>query len=176
VKGNSNKAKAKKEVGDLIVNEILRSVEGGNSPVSGYGKFKKLNKDYAKEEKGGNRTANLDLEGDMLNALVSKNKTGSEIEFGIFKAKEVGKADGHNNFSGDSTLPVRRFVPDEDENLKRNIEKMIVETIAEFQEKPKQDERDLKLLQNIEQQAVESGVALSDVLGTNFLDDFLNGI
>lgn len=145
------------------------------SPVGNRGQFKKLNKEYAKEQKGGNTTANLELDGDMLDALVSQNRRGSEIEFGIFKSKQVGKADGHNNFSGDSKLPTRRFIPDEDENLKRDIEQKIKATIAEFQETQTQ-RQDIGLLQDIEQQAIESGIALSDILGTNFLDDFLNGI
>lgn len=145
------------------------------SPVGKRGQFKKLNKEYAREQKGGNETPNLELDGDMLDALVSQNRRGSEIEFGIFKSKQVGKADGHNNFSGDSKLPTRRFIPDEDENLKRDIEQKIKATIAEFQETQTQ-RQDIGLLQDIEQQAIESGIALSDILGTNFLDDFLNGI
>lgn len=117
----SRRSDVKEQVGEFIVTEILRKVEEGRSPVSGRGSFKKLSKQYASEEKGGDRTANLELDGDMLDALTSKNRKGDTIEVGIFKSSQVPKADGHNNFSGDSKLPTRRFIPKGDESFKRDI-------------------------------------------------------
>ena len=112
---------AKNEVGEFIVNEILRSVSSGRSPVMGRGSFKALNAEYAEAEKGGNRLANLELEGDMLDALEYR-PTGVGVKVGIFESSQVPKADGHNNFSGDSKLPTRRFIPDSSESFNPRIE------------------------------------------------------
>lgn len=107
----------KKDVGDFVVNEILRFVETGISPVKGEGKFKALNKKYADKEKNGNRKANLELDGDMLDALTFEI-TGNGIEVGVFNEKETPKAFNHN--TGD-TLPKRQFIPNEDQGFKRRI-------------------------------------------------------
>ena len=53
--------------------------------------------------------ANLELSGDMLDSLEFRVK-GTKIEVGIW-GSEADKADGHNNFSGDSKLPERKFIP-----------------------------------------------------------------
>ena len=172
IKNASDRTEAKKEIGDLIVNEILRYVQDGNSPVAGYSAFKKLNPVYAKEEKGGDKTPNMELNGDMLDALEFISRRGSEIEIGIFKSSQVGKADGHNNFSGDSKLPLRRFIPDENESFKRDIESKIKTIINDYST----GREDLGLLQDIEESIIAQGLSLSDVLGANFLEDFLDGI
>lgn len=172
IKNSADRTEAKKEIGDLIVNEILRYVQDGSSPVSGYRQFKKLNKEYAKEEKGGNTTPNMELNGDMLDSLKFESRRGSDIEVGIFKSSQVGKADGHNNFSGDSKLPLRRFIPDENESFKREIESKIKTIINDYAS----GREDLGLLQDIEEQVVAQGLSLSDVLGADFLQDFLDGI
>ena len=172
IKNAADKAEAKKEVGDLIVNEILRYVQDGTSPVSGYGGFTELSTEYAKQQKGGNKKPNLELNGDLLDALEFKTGRGDQIEFGIFKSSQVPKADGHNNFSGDSNLPLRRFIPDENESLKRDIESKIKTIINDYAS----GREDLGLLQDIEQEVVSQGLSLSDVLGSSFLQDFLDGI
>jgi len=127
----SERTSVKKEIGDYVVDEILEAVSRGSSPVNGLGSFKRLNKDYAKDQKGGNTTANLDLFGDMLDSLTFKN-TAKGIEVGIFKSSEVPKADGHNNFSGKSTLPLRRFIPKDGEDFKKQIEDGIKDIVDEF--------------------------------------------
>jgi hypothetical protein len=129
----SKKSEVKQEVGDFVRDEILREVAQGKSPVSGEGTFARLNKDYAKNEKGGNTTPNLELDGDMLDALEYRN-TRDGIKIGIFKSSEVPKADGHNNFSGDSRLPQRRFIPEEDQSFKSRIEKGIQRIVDEYKE------------------------------------------
>lgn len=115
-----DRKKAKEDVADYLVGQILRNVSKGSSPVKGHGSFKSLNKEYAKKEKGGNRTANLELEGDMLDALDTRIK-GNRLEVGIFAKGQQGKADGHNNHTGRSELPLRRFIPVESETFKKPI-------------------------------------------------------
>jgi hypothetical protein len=117
----------KTRVGNYVVNEILRYVSSGNSPVKGNGRFKSLNKKYADEQKGGNRTPNLELFGDMLDALEFK-KTKDGVEIGVFDPQEADKALGHNSgFEGHPYLegkaPKRQFIPDEDQDFKQNIRK-----------------------------------------------------
>lgn len=128
----------KKEVGDFIVEEILEAVSQGKSPVGGLGKFKELKKEYADAEKGGNRTPNLELLGDMLDSLTFED-AGNGIEVGIFDSDEVPKADGHNNFSGKSTLPLRRFIPRGSEKFDRDIESGINDILEEFRESPERE-------------------------------------
>lgn len=127
------KAEAKEAVGEYLMGAMLDKIADGKSPVKGE-RFPRLSKPYADEEKFGDRTPNLDLEGDMLNALEFKRRKGDEIEIGIFKKKEVPKADGHNNFSGKSDLPQRRFVPDERQEFKKDIEAGIKRTIKNFEQ------------------------------------------
>jgi len=130
----SQQAQAKKDVGEFIINEILRYTAKGESPVSGEGRFKTLDKDYAKEQKGGNRTPNLRLEGDLLEALDSRNNSGNQITIGIMKDSQMGKADGHCNFSGESKLPKRRFIPEEKQTFKQPIMRGIKEILDGYRE------------------------------------------
>lgn len=115
----ANQTQAKREAGEFVVGEILRFVGRGQSPVEGES-FPRLNSDYADEFKGGNRTPNLDLNGNMLDSL-SYEVTATGIDVGIFKDSQEAKADGHNNFSGDSALPKRRFIPASNQSFKRVI-------------------------------------------------------
>ena len=124
---------AKRDVGEFIVGEILRSVQRGQSPVEGRGAFKKLDPEYANEFKGGNRQPNLDQQGDMLDALEFEITTGG-VKVGIFQDSQVPKADGHNNFSGLSELPERRFIPDATEDFKRNIKAGVNQILDGYRE------------------------------------------
>lgn len=142
------RAKAKKEVGDYLVNQILREVGNGNSPVKDEGRFKKLTKKYAKSEKGGSTLANLELDGDMLEALKSENKAGNKIWTGI-KGSQAPKADGHNQISDeakawasrtDRTKYKRRFIPDEGQTYTPKIMKGIDEILSGYRVTPEGEE------------------------------------
>jgi hypothetical protein len=80
----SQRTKAKDEIGEFLVGEILEQLSQGKSPVSGES-FKRLSKEYADSEKGGDTTPNLELEGDLLNALEYK-RTRDGIKVGIFRS------------------------------------------------------------------------------------------
>lgn len=56
----------------------------------------------------------------MLDSLTYET-TREGIKVGIFKSSEVPKADGHNDFSGDSKLPKRRFIPEDNQEFKATI-------------------------------------------------------
>jgi len=126
---------AKKAVLNVIENEISRSLAKGRSPVKGE-VFPKLSEDYADDEKQGNRTPNLQLEGDMLEAVEYDILSGDQIGFGFSESNpEIDKADGHNQFSADSKkpiwdngmkkLPKRRFIPEENQSFKPSTQKLI---------------------------------------------------
>jgi hypothetical protein len=115
---------ALKEIADYVKTETLSYVGEGKSPVAG-GSFKhSLSPAYKKikEKISGADFANLELTGDMLDALETKITDDGMIQIGIW-GKEAAKADGHNNFSGKSTLPAREFIPNENKSqtFKRDI-------------------------------------------------------
>lgn len=118
------KSRIKNEVGEYLVEQILLNVGESKSPLDG-ARFKALSKNYRKEkqEEGAPGVPNLELHGDMLSSLSYVEKGGG-IEIGVF-GSEAPKADGHNNFSGKSNLPERRFLPAEGESFKSSIEKEV---------------------------------------------------
>jgi hypothetical protein len=132
-----NKKQVLKDIADYVYDEILAKVADGRSPVKGEGKFKKLSKPYADEEKGGVRLANLDLTGSMLDKLKVVPKNG-KIE--VFVNGDAGKVEGHNQHDSglDHPLPRRRFIPTKDQTWSRDILseiKLIVEENIEDKKK-----------------------------------------
>lgn len=111
----------KEEIGEYLVEQILASTAESKSPVAGYGRFPALSKLYKekKEESGRSGVPNLDYDGDMLSSL-DYELTEDGIKIGVF-GDQAPKADGHNNFSGDSQLPMRRFLPDVGEEFRKDI-------------------------------------------------------
>lgn len=99
------------DIKDYVLEQILLDVADTRSPVTGR-PFKGLNKDYAKQKakEGGTPIANLLLTGDMLDAVRIKS-AGSDKLLLYVSADQSDKADGHNDHSGESKLPTRRFIP-----------------------------------------------------------------
>lgn len=135
--------RAKKAVGNYLVNEILRSVGNGKSPVEGEANFKKLDKKYAKKEHGGRRLAKLELDGDMLSKLkpLGISNIDPQLKIGIFKKSEAQKADGHNQLSEEAKLwaaskeepfPKRRFIPATNQKFKNSINEGIGRILDDF--------------------------------------------
>jgi hypothetical protein len=182
----SERSTVKKEVGDFVTEEILRELSQGKSPVEGEGDFKSLNTEYAKEKKGGNTTPNLELDGDMLDALEYKN-TRNGIKVGVFKKSEVPKAYGHNSgFKGhpwleDESLK-RQFIPEDDQKFKSRIEAGIKDIVNEYK---RQDSDGFKInVRNLlrgrpprEESTPRSStqVELTDILSDQNLASFLLG-
>ena len=128
------KREAIDQIGDYIQESILSYVGEENSPVQGHGKFSRLNRDYKaiKVAEGGSPIANLELTGEMLSSM--KIIKGPDSITVRISGKQGDKADGHNNHSGESTLPLRRFIPAEGETFKRPIlegVKRIIESLEE---------------------------------------------
>ena len=178
-----DRTKVKKEIGDFVINETLRDLEGGKSPVKDAPYFKRLNKAYAKEEKGGNTTPNLELDGDMLDAFKSKN-TKAGIEIGIFGSKQAIKADGHNTgFEGHPTLAgkglKRQFIPTTDGKYKQRIEREIKQIIKESESKPERVKAPEIKISTDGQPTGDSAdlfsISLDDIFNQTSLERFLNG-
>jgi hypothetical protein len=100
----------------------------------------------------------------MLNALEFQIKD-SAIEVGVFKSSEVGKADGHNNHSGTSQLPLRRFIPTDREEFTQEIMSSLRSVVDSERE-------DRDMAQDIEKVEVKKGVSISvqDILGRSVFD------
>jgi len=135
---DERKQDAKEEVADYLLNETLRFLSKGTSPVKGEGRFRILNQKYAKNEKGGVRTANLELEGDLKDSLISKPADGSFIKYG-HKGTQVPKADGHNQLSEkaqtwavSSGHPKRRYIPNDGQTFVSEITNEIRAIINDF--------------------------------------------
>lgn len=134
VKGDARDV-AQSEAGDFIVEQVLLSLHKAQSPVIGES-FPKLSSQYAakKKEEGGEGKPNLELSGEMLDALEWRpTKTG--IEVGFF-GDQAPKADGHLKFSGlENNTPKRRFLPGEGQNFKHEIrselDKIVNDAIVE---------------------------------------------
>ena len=128
----SRRKTAADAVGVYILSEIKSYLDKGNSPVKGEGAFKKLTKDYKKYKqklgKGGD--PNLQLFGDIVNSI-QVNATKRSVELKIANSLQKKKAYNHN--VGD-TLPKRQFIPEEDNQFKRNITSGIKKVIEEFKD------------------------------------------
>lgn len=97
-------------VSDFILESVLVDIGDKRSPVTGRN-FVKLSQDYAKFKKKEGHPAipNLLFTGDLLDSIkVVKQKGMLKL---TVEEDQQGKADGHNNFSGQSELPRRPFIP-----------------------------------------------------------------
>ena len=152
---------AQKEVGEYLVNETIRYMEEGRSPVAGEPAWPELNKDYANAEHNGDRTPTLNLTGRMRDALQFRT-TEDGVKVGIFHKSQQPKADGHNNFSGDSALPRRRFVP----SSRQNYEPQIMANVFRILDAYKVTEIDI---------SGETGIGASELFLTTAIDRILRG-
>ncbi len=120
------------EIRDYIRTEVLQYVGEGKSPVAG-GPFKKsLSADYKKlkEKISSSGIANLELTGDMLDALECVVTSDGTLVLQV-TGSEAPKAYNHN--VGD-TLPQRQFVPMKGETFKSPIIKGMKEIAEAFAE------------------------------------------
>ncbi len=124
------KEDAKQAIGEYIKDQTIEFLADGRSPVARE-KFKELNEDYAKKFKGGDPTPNLYLDGDLQGSL-DFEITEDGLIWGVMDENQRPKADGHNNFSGDSKLPKRRFIPGDGQKFNSEIESGIKNILNDF--------------------------------------------
>lgn len=125
---------------DYIKEAMLDYIGGGKSPVSGFGKFPGYTKAYkaAKGESSSASTVNLELSGEMLDAL-DVRISGNQLLVGVFgDADLLGKAEGNNLGTYGQSSPiagkVRRFVPVDGESFKRDILQGVRDVLKEFED------------------------------------------
>lgn len=129
------KAEIQDQVGNYLVEQTLISMGEKKSPIAGEGSYKPLSKDYKKKkiEIVGSGNADLEFDGLMKDELTFV-PTENGIEIGVY-GERAGAADGHNNLSGNSSLPTRRFLPDKGQSYKkdtvREVERIIADVVAE---------------------------------------------
>lgn len=129
------KKRVQEEVGNFLVEQTLTSMNEKKSPVQGEGTFQPLSKLYKKKklDEVGSGEANLEFDGVMKDEL-QFYPTKNGIEIGVY-GERAGAADGHNNLSGKSHLPTRRFLPDEGQSYKKpiaaEVERIIADAIAD---------------------------------------------
>ena len=141
------------------------------SPVAGE-RFRKLSKKYADAEKQGNRTPNLRLEGDMLEALKFES-TDDGIEVGVF-GSEAQKADGHNKFTGrKNNTPKRRFIPTTKQTFKKSITSEIERIQRQYENASQSDTQEVPDILAGAATEVEA-TTLRDILGSSIFRDLLN--
>lgn len=135
-------------VGEFLIEQTQIKLAQGESPIEGYGKFKRLSKEYAahKVDEGGSSIPDLESSGEMRDQLTFKT-TAKGIEIGVI-GPSAPKADGHNNLSGASDLPLRRFIPDVGETYKgeisRQVKEIITDIVGEQHEFEKDDFEDVE--------------------------------
>lgn len=123
----------KDDIGELLVEQILESLADVKSPVQGGDYKRTLSELYGakKKKETGSDKANLDLHGDLINAIDYRVK-GNTIQVGVFDSDNAGKADGHNNFSGLSKLPTRQFLPKDGQTFRKDIVDLVNETVDNY--------------------------------------------
>jgi len=168
----SKHAQVKKEVGDFVINEIIEHLDRGVSPVAKLGKFAALDPKYAKAEKGGRRVANLQLEGDLLDAIQHTsrgNKLKDSVRIFVEK-NETDKADGHNQLTSKAKawakkkgFPKRRFIPDGRQKFNKDIKDGIDDIINRFERSnPKPEPQQNNVRENQESVTTELDLDIFD--------------
>ena len=134
---SEDRAEARQEIAEFIKDRVLEDISNSRSSVTGR-RWKGLSSNY-KEYKStvhGDSSANLELHGDMLDSF-DYRINGNFIEIGVFGRGEADKAAGHNQHTKHKKpkyLPVRRFIPDENENFRSGILSEIRSIVEEFKD------------------------------------------
>lgn len=128
----ATKKRIQEEVGSYLVEQTLVSMAEKKSPVQGAPNFKPLSKEYKKRklEEVGSGEANLEFDG-LMKDETDFEPTENGIAIGVF-GERAGAADGHNNLSGKSQLPLRQFIPDVGQSYKKKITQEVQRIIADI--------------------------------------------
>lgn len=144
IASQSTKTTIKREVGEFLVEQTLNHLAESRSPVMGE-KFPQLKDPKYKAFKmksGLGSSPNLEFTGAMVGDIKFKN-TANGVEIGNFTKKQALKADGHNNLSGESKLPKRRYLPDTSQNYSKTIqdgiEQIVIRNLSDSVRIPRQE-------------------------------------
>lgn len=130
-----NVKQAREMVQDFVKESVLSDIGAAKSPVSGGRWKKKLTKEYAKIK--GVNFANLEFQGDLLDALDVKKKRGNNLSLEVV-GKQAPKADGNNRgtYGRKRThlADAREFIPKRKQTLSKEIWKGVRDILKSFQE------------------------------------------
>lgn len=175
------KNRIKDEAGQLIIDHILTNVGKARSPIKGAG-WRALSGDYRKykRDEGRGTKANLEFSGDMLDALeYVRVPEGVRIQI---RGDQAGKADGHNNFSGESELPTRQFLPKEGDeftgSVAQEIDGIIADEMTTRFRISKRDLSDIASKQDLNRFLISRfpDTSLSEVKNSILISDFLRRV
>lgn len=134
MKGLSTEARTKalQEISEFLVEQTNIYLSKAQSPVEGES-FPGLSSNYKKYKQSENLPGvpNLEFTGNMRDSIDARPIGPHTVEFGVFGETSL-QADGHNNFSGKSELPKRRFIPTEEQQLKSGIRSRIKDIIDDY--------------------------------------------
>ncbi len=119
------------EIGDMVVSEMKKSLEGGVSPVRGERRLEPYTnpKKYPGDRKP-RLPVNLYLSGDMLGALRAWI-SGGKLMVGITDSEQKAKAKAHND--GIAPQPRRHFIPtDKGDEFTVSIQRQIKNLYAKL--------------------------------------------
>lgn len=140
ITNETKREEAEKEIGQFLVDYILDKVGQAESPVEKGIYNPSLKKSYKKikSKVSGNTKANMELFGDMLDALEYTAKDGI-IEVGIFDKDQAKKAYGHNTgFAGHPDKKMRKrdhkrqFIPSKSKNFNKEAREEIQRIIDDY--------------------------------------------
>lgn len=121
---------------EYMKEDIVKSIERGQSPVEGEKRFEKYSKSYTTSIKKGRypgkkiRPVNLKLTGDLLKSIKSKLTSNG---FSIFFSKTVnGKnlAEIHSFEGAGKSKTIRKILPEQNEEYKKSIKRRATEHLV----------------------------------------------
>lgn len=132
----SRRDDALEAVANYLLEESLMEIGSGKSPVSG-GPWKRTYSPEYKERKkqeSSVRIPNLELSGDLLDALKAEPVSSNRIFYGV-EGDQAGKAEGNNigSYGRDpDESNARRFIPVDGETFKPSIVAGMREILEDF--------------------------------------------
>jgi len=132
----SRRDEALEAVGNWLLETSLMEIGSGRSPVSGGPWKRSLSKEYKerKSDESSVTVANLELSGDLLDALDAKPVSRNRIFYGV-EGGQAGKAEGNNigSYGRDADdSKARRFIPVDGETFKPSIIAGMREVLEDF--------------------------------------------
>jgi hypothetical protein len=130
------KEEALEEIQDFVREQVLSHVGEGRSPVQGGAWKKSLSSEYKQVKKKFSSVgfANLEMEGEMLDALEVKRLNSERLSLQV-TGEQAGKAEG-NNLGSYGKSPdrskAREFIPQSNQTLKKEIWKGIEEILKKY--------------------------------------------
>jgi hypothetical protein len=135
----AKRREALEAVEEFVRDEVLKTVGEGRSPVAGGSWKRGLSPGYKKRkgEESSADYANLELHGDLLDALEVVSTRGGRLSLQV-EGDQAPKAYGHNTgYEGHPTIkngPKREFIPKKGQTFKKDIWRGIKRILSDYEE------------------------------------------